>query len=101
VPENYPERALLVVTGDVDVNGNNINSFEMAICKGSEKIDILANQDSRLIIFGGETMGNRHLWWNFVSSSKERIDAAKKDWKYGRFGKVPGESEFIPLPENS
>jgi redox-sensitive bicupin YhaK (pirin superfamily) len=56
---------------------------------------------ARLILFGGEGMeGARHLWWNFVSSSAERIEQAKADWKAGRFGKVPGdETEFIPLPE--
>ena len=54
----------------------------------------------RVLLFGGEPMdGPRHLWWNFVSSSAERIDQAKADWKAGRFPPVPGETEFIPLPE--
>jgi redox-sensitive bicupin YhaK (pirin superfamily) len=53
------------------------------------------------MLLGGDTMdGPRHIWWNFVSSSKDRIDAAKADWKSGRFGLVPGdEKEFIPLPD--
>jgi redox-sensitive bicupin YhaK (pirin superfamily) len=52
------------------------------------------------MLLGGEPMdGPRHIWWNFVSSSRERIEAAKADWKAGRFATVPGEVEFIPLPE--
>jgi redox-sensitive bicupin YhaK (pirin superfamily) len=55
----------------------------------------------RLLLLGGEPMdGPRQLWWNFVSSSKERIEQAKADWKQGRFATVPGETEFIPLPED-
>jgi len=55
---------------------------------------------TRLILLGGETMdGPRHVWWNFVSSSKERIEQAKADWKAGRFDQVIGETEFIPLPD--
>jgi redox-sensitive bicupin YhaK (pirin superfamily) len=54
----------------------------------------------KAMLFGGEPLdGPRHLWWNFVSSSKERIEQAKQDWLDGRFGKVPGDDEFIPLPE--
>jgi hypothetical protein len=53
-----------------------------------------------LLLLGGESMdGRRHMWWNFVSSSKDRIEQAKQDWKQGRFSPVPGETEFIPLPE--
>jgi hypothetical protein len=53
------------------------------------------------MLLGGEPMdGPRHIWWNFVSSSKERIEQAKADWKSGRFAPVPGETEFIPLPES-
>jgi redox-sensitive bicupin YhaK (pirin superfamily) len=55
-----------------------------------------------LLLFGGEPLdGLRHLWWNFVSSSRERIEQAKSDWKAGRFAPVPGDAEFIPLPEGS
>jgi hypothetical protein len=54
---------------------------------------------SRVMLLGGQTLGPRYLWWNFVSSSKERIEQAKEDWKAGRFGSVPGDPELIPLPE--
>ena len=51
------------------------------------------------MIIGGDALGERHIWWNFVSSSKERIERAKLDWRDGRFDKVPGDDEFIPLPD--
>jgi redox-sensitive bicupin YhaK (pirin superfamily) len=55
---------------------------------------------ARFVLVGGETLdGERHIWWNFVSSSKERIEQAKEDWKMGRFKTVPGDPEFIPLPD--
>ena len=62
-------------------------------------VKIHAQTASRVMVAGGEPMGRRHLWWNFVHSSPERIDAAKRDWRNGRFGGVPGDPEFIPLPE--
>jgi redox-sensitive bicupin YhaK (pirin superfamily) len=52
-----------------------------------------------VMVVGGEPLGERYLYWNFVSSSKERIDKAKSDWREGKFGQVPGDSEFIPLPD--
>ncbi len=66
-----------------------------------DRISILALSQTRLMLLGGEPMdGQRHIWWNFVSSSKDRIDAAKADWKAKRFEPVPGDAaEFIPLPE--
>ena len=61
---------------------------------------VRALSTARLLLFGGEPLdGPRHVWWNFVSSSRERIEAAKADWKEGRFAAVPGGGEFIPLPE--
>ena len=64
-------------------------------------MSIAANAPSRLVLLGGDPMdGPRHVWWNFVSSSQERIDQAKADWRAKRFQVVPGdEEEFIPLPE--
>ena len=63
-------------------------------------VEISAAAAARAILFGGAALdGERHLWWNFVSSSRERIEQAKADWSAKRFGAVPGDSEFIPLPE--
>jgi hypothetical protein len=58
-----------------------------------------ARENSHVMVIGGEPVGDRHIWWNFVASSRDRIKKAKADWKEGRFDKVPGESEFIPLPD--
>jgi redox-sensitive bicupin YhaK (pirin superfamily) len=65
-------------------------------------VTVEAEGPTRLMLVGGAPLdGDRHIWWNFVSSSKERIERAKDDWRHGRFGKVPGdEKEFIPLPES-
>ena len=70
--------------------------------KPGDRISVLATSQARIILLGGEPMdGPRHIWWNFVSSSKDRIDAAKADWKAKRFGSVPGDGEeFIPLPDD-
>jgi redox-sensitive bicupin YhaK (pirin superfamily) len=72
----------------------------IVLAAGSEAI-VRAEQPSHVVMIGGEPLdGPRHIWWNFVSSSEERIEQAKRDWREGRFGKVYGdEMEFIPLPD--
>ena len=71
--------------------------------KPGDRIDVKAVSDAHIVVVGGAAMdGPRHIWWNFVSSRKERIEAAKADWKAGRFDIVPGDTaEFIPLPDVS
>jgi hypothetical protein len=70
------------------------------VLKSGVPATIEALEPARVMLLGGEPLdGPRHIWWNFVSSSKERIEQAKADWKAGRFGQVPGETEFIPLPD--
>jgi redox-sensitive bicupin YhaK (pirin superfamily) len=98
---DYDERAVYVVSGEVDVAGTKFEAGRLLVFKPGDRISILALAQSRLMIVGGEPMdGPRHIWWNFVSSSKDRIEAAKADWKAKRFGLVPGdEKEFIPLPD--
>jgi redox-sensitive bicupin YhaK (pirin superfamily) len=73
----------------------------MLVLDPGERQTIAARGPTRVMLLGGATLdGPRHLWWNFVSSSKERIERAKADWKAGRFGKIPGDDvEFIPLPD--
>ena len=76
-------------------------SISVSAPEGASR-SIQATSSARLLLFGGEPLdGLRHLWWNFVSSSRERIEQAKSDWKAGRFAPVPGDAEFIPLPEGS
>lgn len=97
--DDYPERAVYVVSGEIDIAGDTFGPGRLLVFKPGDRISILALTNSRLMIIGGDAMdGRRHIWWNFVSSRKERIDQAKADWAAGRFDSVPGETEFIPLP---
>jgi redox-sensitive bicupin YhaK (pirin superfamily) len=94
------ERAIYVAGGKVEINGREVEAFSMAVLETDCVITVKASKDSRIALIGGETLTERHLFWNFVSSRKERLEQAKQDWKNGRFPKVPGdEEEFIPLPE--
>jgi redox-sensitive bicupin YhaK (pirin superfamily) len=98
---DYDERAVYIASGDIDVAGDKFEAGRLLVFRPGDRISILALTNARLMVLGGEPMdGPRHIWWNFVSSSKDRIDAAKADWKSKRFSLVPGdEVEFIPLPE--
>ena len=100
LPAEHEERAAWVAEGRIDVGGDVFNAGQMLVFRPGDAVAIKALDPARLILFGGEPMdGPRHVWWNFVSSSAERIEQAKADWKAGRFPPVPGETEFIPLPE--
>ncbi|MEZ5907474.1 MAG: pirin family protein [Hyphomicrobiaceae bacterium] len=98
---DYDERAVYIVSGQIDVAGDVFEAGRLLVFKPGDRISILATAQSRLMIVGGEPMdGPRHIWWNFVSSSRDRIAAAKEDWKQRRFALVPGdEVERIPLPD--
>jgi redox-sensitive bicupin YhaK (pirin superfamily) len=90
---------LYTVSGEIEIAGDRFGPGQLLVFRPGDRITIRAVDDARLMILGGEPMdGPRHIWWNFVSSRKERIDQAKADWSLGRFDSVPGESEFIPLP---
>jgi hypothetical protein len=98
---DYDERAIYIVAGEIDIAGQTFRAGRLLVFRPGDRISILALSQARLMHLGGEPMdGPRHIWWNFVSSSKDRIDAAKADWKAMRFSPVPGDAtEFIPLPE--
>ncbi len=98
---SHEERAAFLSEGTVEIGGDTFEPGRLIVFKPGEGMGIRAKTDARLILLGGEPMdGRRQIWWNFVSSSKERIQQAKEDWKMGRFDKVFGdESDFIPLPE--
>ncbi|MEX2124559.1 MAG: pirin family protein [Woeseia sp.] len=100
VPATHEERAVYVVEGVVQVAGDNFKSGRLVVLKPGITVALRASGSSaRMMLLGGEPMdGPRHVWWNFVSSSRERIEQAKADWQDGRFDPVPGETEFIPLP---
>lgn len=102
LPEEHEERAAYVLTGAVEVAGDRFAAGRMLVFRAGDRMALQGGpQGARLLLLGGATMdGPRFLFWNFVASSRERIEQAKADWKAGRFGKVPGdEAEFIPLPE--
>lgn len=100
---DYDERAIYVASGEIDIAGQVFGAGRLLVFRPGDRISVLANSNARLMLLGGEPMdGPRHIWWNFVSSSKERIDQAKEEWRRGRFETVPGdEAEFIPLPEKT
>ena len=103
IEPGHEERALYVVDGGIDIAGDSFAPGRLLVLRAGDAIQVKATQDTHLIIVGGEPMdGPRHIWWNFVSSRKERIEQAKAEWKAGHFGRVPGdEIEFIPLPEKT
>jgi redox-sensitive bicupin YhaK (pirin superfamily) len=95
------ERAIYIVAGEIDIGGDHFEPGRLLILRPRDRISVRALSEARIVLVGGATMdGPRHIWWNFVSSRKERIEQAKADWKAKRFDIVPGdESEFIPLPD--
>jgi hypothetical protein len=94
------ERAIYLVAGEIDIAGDRFEAGRLLVFRPGDRITVTAVTAARLAVVGGSAMdGPRHIWWNFVSSRQERIEQAKADWKSGRFDAVPGESEFIPLPE--
>lgn len=103
VPADHEERAMYLVEGAVEiVGGERFGIGRLIVFRPGASIQLRAlDAPVRLLLLGGATMdGPRHVWWNFVSSSRERIEQAKADWLAGRFAAVPEESEFIPLPED-
>jgi redox-sensitive bicupin YhaK (pirin superfamily) len=93
------ERAIYVVEGEVEIAGESFAGPRLLVFRPGDRIAVQATSRARLMFLGGSAMARpRHIWWNFVSSRKERIEQAKEDWRSGRFRPVPGESDFIPLP---
>jgi redox-sensitive bicupin YhaK (pirin superfamily) len=103
IEAGYEERALYVMEGAIEIAGDSFEPGRLLVLRTGDAVQVTAKRDARFVIVGGAAMdGPRHIWWNFVSSRKERIEQAKAEWKAGHFGKVPGdEIEFIPLPEKT
>jgi redox-sensitive bicupin YhaK (pirin superfamily) len=94
------ERGIYVVEGEVEIAGESFVGPRLLVFRPGDRITVRAKTRARLMFLGGTAMeGPRYIWWNFVSSRRERIEQAKDEWKTGRFRPVPGETEFIPLPE--
>ncbi|MSP33254.1 MAG: pirin family protein [Pseudolabrys sp.] len=98
---DHEERAVYVIDGAIDISGDTFEPGRLLVFKPGDKVTVTAAADAHFVIVGGAPIdGPRHIWWNFVSSRKERIEQAKAEWSAGHFGKVPGdEIDFIPLPE--
>lgn len=94
------ERAVMLVGGEASIDGLPLDLYALVLLKPGEAMTLRSDRGGRVMLMGGEAFATRrHVWWNFVSSSRERINQAKEDWQQGRFPKVPGdEAEFIPLP---
>ncbi|BCH26174.1 pirin family protein [Mesorhizobium sp. L-8-3] len=102
LPAEAEERAIYVLDGMVTIAGDRFPSDRLLVFRPGDRITVSTEAGAHFMLFGGASLGSkRYIWWNFVSSSKERIEQAKEEWRTGRFDIVPGdEKEFIPLPEN-
>jgi hypothetical protein len=98
--EEHEERGVYLVQGKVEIDGADLPERHLFLASAGKEIRIRSKTRSRVMLLGGAKMdGPRHIWWNFVASSKEKIEAAKQRWRDQKFAAVPGETEFIPLPE--
>ncbi len=99
LPPEYAELAVYVVEGEALVGGEEVERGVMAVVREGQRVMLEATDDTHLMVIGGEPLGERIVWWNFVSDSMDRIELARRDWREGRFAMVPGDDEFIPLPD--
>ncbi|MEI8699466.1 pirin family protein [Mesorhizobium sp. ISC15] len=102
IPADAEERAIYTLEGEVSITGDRFPAERLLVFRPGDEIVVSSEGGAHFMLFGGASLGSkRYIWWNFVSSSKERIEQAKEEWKTGRFDIVPGdEEEFIPLPDN-
>ena len=101
LPAGIDELAVYVVNGDIDIGDCPVTAGRMAVIEAGSDAVARARTTTKLMLLGGASLpGQRYLWWNFVSSSKERMEQAKKDWREQRFGEIPGETELMPLPSS-
>ena len=98
VLDEAAERGVYVVSGRVEIGGSTYAEGTLAALRSGAAVTLEAETEARVIVIGGASVGPRHIWWNFVSSSEARIERAKRDWAEMRMGTVPGDDELIPLP---
>ncbi len=99
LPADYSERAVYSVTAGVQIDDNPLPPQQLAILTPGTIVTLASTTAARCIVIGGEPLGTRYKWWNFVSSRSDRIEQAKADWRDRRFASVPNETEMSPLPE--
>ncbi len=101
LPKEHDERGIYIVKGELEIAGKTYSSYQMIVFTKTAEPVIIAKETTTLMMLGGEPLGERFIWWNFVSSRRERIEQAKEDWKQGRILLPPTDNEeFIPLPED-
>ena len=101
LPKEHSERGFYIAKGSVELSGITYTSGQMLVFNKYDDPLILAKENTTLMLIGGEPLGERFIWWNFVSSRKERIEQAKEDWKKGKIILPPNDNkEFIPLPDD-
>lgn len=101
LPEEHAERGVYIAKGSIEISGITYTAGQMIVFSKTEQPVMLAKEASTLMLLGGEPLGERFIWWNFVSSRRERIEQAKSDWKEGRILLPPTDiEEFVPLPES-
>ena len=99
LPASLGERAVYGIDAPLAIDGTDVPAHTMAVLEPGEPATVVAKQRARYVVIGGEPLdGPRFIFWNYVSSSRERIERAKEDWTAQRMGRIPGETEWIPLP---
>lgn len=102
LPREYPEKGFYIVKGNMEIAGIEYREGKMLVFAAGDDPVIIAKENTTLMLLGGEPLGDRYIWWNFVSSRKERIEQAKEDWKQGRIILPPNDNKtFIPLPDDN
>jgi redox-sensitive bicupin YhaK (pirin superfamily) len=100
LPPEHEQRGVYVVDGELSVAGSGVPPQHLAVIEHGESVEVRAATRARAMLLGGaKTDGERFIWWNFVASSRERIEEAKRLWREQRFPRIPGETEFVPLPD--
>ncbi len=100
IPLSEQQTGIYVVSGGVQLAGSQLDALHMAVFNKADSIELVANAETQIAVIGGDILSHRHVWWNFVSSRRERIEQAKADWRDGNFALIPNDNkEFIPLPD--
>lgn len=102
LPKEHEERGVYIAKGSLEISGRTYKKGQLIVFSKNEEAVIKGKEKATIMLLGGEPLGKRHIWWNFVSSSKERIEQAKADWQAGRIS-LPqhDDQEYVPLPENA
>jgi redox-sensitive bicupin YhaK (pirin superfamily) len=101
LPKEHAERGVYIAKGSIELSGRTYTAGQLLVFAKNEEPALLAKEAATLMLLGGEPLGQRYIWWNFVSSRKERIEQAKSDWKAGRIELPPTDNqEFVPLPDD-